>query len=247
MSLIPAGEFQMGSDKFPAAFLENPKHSVCLDAFYIDKHEVTLAQYLKFAIATKRYEQAASEADLMRAEQIKQYADTLDTVDAGEILSHPVNYVSWYDAKDYCSWAGKRLPTEAEWEKAARGGADTLWFFGDEPDAIDEYAWTDNNGPHPVGLKKPNQHGLYDIYGNVWEWVFDRVNSYEHYYANSEKKNPQGPATGKKEVRGYRGGSGTHPSKRKTAAYTMRSGNRNWFDAKMKVRFIGLRCAASKP
>jgi sulfatase modifying factor 1 len=180
--LIPAGEFLMGSPEGEGEPDEHPRHKVYLDAFYIDNHEVTVGQYKIFAKATGR-------------QVIVQGTDM-----------HPMANVSWEDAEAYCKWAGGRLPTEAEWEKAARGGTDTPYSFGDDMNKLDEYAWYESNSgkhAHPIGQKKPNQYGLYDMYGNVCEWVSDWYA--DSYYQNSPAKNPKGPSFG--SLRSLRGGS----------------------------------------
>ncbi len=197
MVLIPAGDFQMGSDYNTIGnAATRPMHVVYIDAFYIDKYEVTVGQYNQFVRAAN-YHPLPS--------WIYKYAPT----DA-----HPVVGVSWHDAKAYAKWAGKRLPTEAEWEKAARGGliqknhswgdaavdgtqcnfADkslrTIWNTEREPDdnwadenLDDGYAYT-----APVGSYPPNGYGLYDMVGNVWEWCFDAYD--KNFYANSPYENP---------------------------------------------------------
>jgi len=197
MVLIPAGEFQMGSDYNTIGnAATRPMHVVYLDAFYIDKYEVTLGQYKQFIRATNHR---------LLAEWVYRYSPT----DA-----HPVIGVSWQDAMAYAKWAGKRLPTEAEWEKAARGGlvqknhswgnapldgtqcnfADKnlriIWDREKEP----EDNWADENLDDgysytaPVGSYPPNEYGLYDMAGNVWEWCFDAYD--ENFYANSPYQNP---------------------------------------------------------
>ena len=197
MVLIPAGDFQMGSDYNTIGnAATRPMHTVYIDAFYIDKYEVTVGQYNQFVRATN-YRPLPL--------WVYQYAPT----DA-----HPVVGVSWHDAKAYAKWAGKRLPTEAEWEKAARGGliqknyswgdtavdgtqcnfADkrlrTIWNSEREPDDNwanenfdDGYAYT-----APIGSYPPNGYGLHDMVGNVWEWCFDAYD--ENFYANSPYQNP---------------------------------------------------------
>ena len=197
MVLIPAGEFQMGSDYNTIGnAATRPMHAVYLDAFYIDKYEVTLGQYQQFVRATNHR---------LLAEWVYRYSPT----DA-----HPVVGVSWQDAMAYAKWVGKRLPTEAEWEKAARGGlvqknhswgnaplngtqcnfADKnlriIWDREREP----EDNWADENlndgyaYTAPVGSYPPNGYGLYDMAGNVWEWCFDAYD--ENFYANSSYENP---------------------------------------------------------
>ncbi len=179
--LVPAGEFTMGSKKGDSD--EKPPHNVYLDSFHIDKYEVTVAQFKKFAQVAGR----------LMPDQPLWSTDT-----------HPVVNVDWNDAKSYCEWAGKRLPTEAEWEKAARGGTNTKYSLGDNKENLGEYAWYNRNSgdrAHPVGQKKPNQYGLYDMRGNVWEWVSDWYD--KKYYKKSPKRNPKGsPNRSDRVVRG---------------------------------------------
>jgi len=191
MKLIPAGDFQMGSNDGPSN--EKPIHTVYLDAFYMDVYEVTHAQYKKFMDATgyKAPEECWNDPDY-------------------NAPNHPVMGVSWNDAKAYADWAGKRLPTEAEWEKAARGGlvckkyplGDTLThddanYFGGV-----KRKWA---GESPVGSFAPNGYGLYDMAGNILEWCADWYDA--DYYAISPKSNPTGPSSGSDRV--LRGGSWT--------------------------------------
>jgi len=176
MSLIPAGEFLMGSPDGRGASDEHPRHKVSLAAFYIDKREVTAAEYAIFGKTGThgmRYQPSWSEAD------------------------SPVVYVTWEEAAAFCAWAGKRLPTEAEWEKAALGGTGTEYGFKDDKGTLGDYAWyKDNSGgrAHPAGLKKPNAYALYDMHGNVWEWVSDWYDA--GYYKRSPENDPRGPARG---------------------------------------------------
>ena len=165
---------------------EKPVHTVYVDAFYMDKYEVTNAQYRKFVEATGH--QKPSHWDSSKFNQPKQ----------------PVVNVSWDDAVAYCKWAGKRLPTEAEWEKAARGGLEGKKYpWGNS--SIDTSQANNNKNvgkPTPVGNYPPNGYGLYDMAGNVWEWCADRYD--RDYYKDSPDRNPTGPSSG--DWRVIRGG-----------------------------------------
>ncbi len=178
MVLIPGGSFVMGSSSgYPD---EQPGHEVYIDAFYIDINEVTNAQYEKFFDET-----GYLQPDFWFPE--------IDSPD------EPVVGVAWQDAVAYATWAGKRLPTEAEWEYAARGGnVKTKYPWGNEPDETFEFANLNSFGIAPVKSFKPNGYGLYDMIGNVWEWCSDWYN--KDYYTTSPDRNPQGPADGKSKV-----------------------------------------------
>ena len=205
MVLIPAGEFQMGSK---AAEDETP-HAVHLSAFTIDKFEVT-------------------------QEQFEKVMNNNPSDFNGK--NFPAEQVSWYEARDYCKTVGKRLPTEAEWEKAARGGAHSVYYWGDAMDG--DYAWYWDNSKrstHPVGSRKPNAFGLYDMSGNVWEWVTDYY--VDNYYQTSSKENPQGPFTSKYRV--IRGGSW------RDLPDFLRTTRRNYDLPAGRFNHIGFRCAQS--
>jgi formylglycine-generating enzyme len=219
MAEIPAGEFWMGRIRMYRPdenryFLrlridDVPSHLVQIDRFFIDKYEVTHEDYAKFVEATKHR---------------VPFHWKNGKVPEGH-GQYPVYNVSWDDAADYCKWAGKRLPTEAEWEKAARGGlekkvypwGDDLWPGGKKGQPAADAAADDANaanaankpstppapklalyngisGPTKVGSYPPNGYGLYDVIGNVAEWVNDW---YERtYYTTSPDANPPGPESG---------------------------------------------------
>jgi formylglycine-generating enzyme required for sulfatase activity len=201
MVYIPANEFIMGSDKGKSD--ELPIHTVYLDAFFIDKTEVTNAQYRKCV-----------EAGVCDVPSDTTY---YDDANYGQ---HPVVYVSWNDADAYCLWAGKRLPTEAEWEKAARGTDGRVFSWGNSlaegnqanfcdarcaqdwryAEVDDGYEQTAPVGNYPAGA---SPYGALDMVGNVWEWVADWYDA--NYYSKSPSRNPLGPDSG--EQRMIRGGS----------------------------------------
>ena len=217
MVLIPAGEFLMGSKCytkyqqgrfriFPLNYTK-PVHAVYLDAFYMDKYEVTNAQFKRFLQANPQWRKGSR---LDRRYQHRDYLRDWDGMDypAGK-ANHAVVYVSWYAAAAYAQWAGKRLPTEAEWEKAARGGlVGKEYPWGNEITADNaNYIYKGEGyrpGLHeamgkrdkwdftaPVGSFPPNGYGLYDMAGNVWEWCADEFDP--DYYSKSQKHNPKGP------------------------------------------------------
>ena len=216
VALIPAGEFQMGSSDGEGEADEHPRHTVELAAFYIDKQEVTVAQYKTFS-ATANYKM--TEQPIWSTDR------------------HPVVNVDWSGAAAYCNWAGGRLPTEAEWEKAARGGTGTKYSFDDTDSGLREHAWYGSNAgrqSHPVGEKKANQYGLYDMHGNVLEWMADWYA--DDYYSTSPVNDPKGPDSG--FLRVTRGGSWLH-------IHYLGSADRNWFEPENSYIVIGFRCAAS--
>lgn len=161
MILIPAGPFVMGYDKRHPD--EGPSHTVNLGAFYIDIYEVTNAQYAEFIKATKRTPPLYWKNSQYPQDKAK----------------HPVVLVHWYDARDYCQWAGKRLPAEQEWEKAARGTDGRIFPWGDTFDvnkANTPQRWKSLGQPGdtmPVGSfpQGKSPYGVYDMAGNVWEWT----------------------------------------------------------------------------
>jgi len=202
MVLIPAGEFTMGSPVSTGGMNEQPQHTVYLDAFYMDKKPVTHQQWVEFCKATGRAMPA----------------------DGGP--RYPIFNVTWAEANAYAQWAGKRLPTEAEYEKAMRGGTTTKWFCGDDPSQLVNYAWYGANSNmqiHEVGLLRPNPYGLYDIIGNVNEWCSDWYG--DQYYKVSPGENPQGPEKGGDKV--LRGGWSYSEPNNIRSAYRIRN-NPTW-------------------
>ena len=188
MVLIPAGEFLMGSDDDSYDYSdERPVHPVYVDAFYMDKYPVTNAQYKKFLDANPQWcKDGLLPAEYTYSDYLLAWDENTHPTGKGD---HPVTSVSWYAAMAYAAWAGKRLPTEAEWEKAARGGFVGMKYpWGN---TIDEnLANYDGNvgDTTPVGHYAPNGYGLYDMSGNVSEWCLDQYDS--DFYAVSPRENP---------------------------------------------------------
>jgi formylglycine-generating enzyme required for sulfatase activity len=215
MNLIPAGEFQMGNDANassadclryrsgcqPSWFKEEePVHTVYLDAFYIDLYEVTNAQYAQCVKAG-----ACTEPEKESSSKRSSYYGNSD------FSNYPVINVSWKQAWAFCEWRGAELPTEAQWEKAARGGLEgKLYPWGDEIPVCQEGIDNGANGDDciekdtkEVGSYAPNGFGLFDMAGNVEELVFDWYSA--EYYVDSPNRNPHGPESGAMRV--TRGGS----------------------------------------
>lgn len=206
MVYVEGGTFMMGATEEQGDDVvdaEKPVHSVTLDGFYIGKYEITQAQW-EAVMGTTVAQQCNKE--------FQEQGGDMELRGVGD--NYPMYYVSWEEVQSFCkklsAQAGKkyRLPTEAEWEYAARGGnkADGTKYAGS--DNIDEVAWNVSNGKsdetsYSVGMKRPNGLGLYDMTGNVWEWCSDWFG--ESYYSISSTVNPRGPSYGSNRV--IRGGS----------------------------------------
>jgi len=250
--LIPAGTFRMGDPFDEGDPDERPVHTVHIDAFYMDQYEVTNSQYTFFCDATG-----------------KSYPPELFVISGyfEDYPDHPVVNVTWYDAVRYCNWRslqeglepvydetsweadftkdGYRLPTEAEWEYAARGGEGKRYPWGDEDPSSRANYWYyvgpliarmpdihGGRGPLPVGSFPANGYGLYDMAGNVWEWCNDWYD--EGYYSVSPSDNPGGPSGGSLRVR--RGGSWIND------AIHIRCANRGAQAPATKGNGVGFRC-----
>jgi len=225
---VPAGEFPMGSDD--GGSVEKPVHTVLLDAFWIDQTEVTNAMY----------------ANCVQEGVCKEPSDTTYYSDL-DYASHPAVYVSWEDASNYCSWADRRLPTEAEWEKAAS--------WDEENQTKNVYPWGDgidcSFANYPDGNKycvgtttavgsypsSASPYGALDMAGNVWEWVNDWYQS--DYYATlgDSASNPQGPLNS--DYRVLRGGTWSN------AGNSVRSAYRYGYYPSLTSSSVGFRCSRS--
>ena len=232
---VPGGCFRMGDTFGDGQGDEKPGHEVCVNGFSMGKYEVTNAQYRKFK---QGHNSGAYEGNSLNND------------------SQPVSNVSWYDAVEYAQWLSKmsgrtyRLPSEAEWEYAARGGVNGRNFWDDDPRGACRYAngadltaksqwpaWTTTNCDDgfrvaaPVGSFKANAFGLHDMMGNAWEWTNDWYDA--EYYFNSPKDNPHGPSSG--SLRIPRGGGWGNASE------CVRVSDRNGFAPDFRILFLGFR------
>ena len=190
MVYVPAGEFLMGSSAESSDNAdERPQHTVYLDAFWIDQTEVTNAQFRQCVAA-----------GVCQAPTDCYFRDP--TFDDASKTDHPVVCVDWHGAETYCQWVGARLPTEAEWEKAARGTDGRVYPWGDSAADCDRAQLLGCDGKTvPAGSKAAgaSPYGALDMVGNVWEWVNDWYDS--GYYSVSPARNPPGPASGSEKVK----------------------------------------------
>ena len=230
MVLVPEDEFTMGADGTRGDPYERPEHTVFLDAFYIDKYEVT----------NKRYQECVDEGACLEPYH-DYFTDTSPNrkyYGNPEKDNFPVIYVDWDMAKAYCDWRGARLPTEAEWEKAARGTQGYRYAWGNDISCQNaNYAscgffQTTAVGTYPDGV---SPYGAYDMTGNVWEWVNDYYA--ENYYSISPGRNPKGPLSGQSRV--VRGGAW---NKETNEIYTY---DRVRWGETYNTWDIGIRCASS--
>lgn len=251
---VPAGKFQMGS--MDGELDERPVHFVYLDDFWMDKTEVTNAMFRKFVnetgyqtdaeqlgygwiwdVSDMPVYQKRSKADWAHPEG---YFSNIDGKD-----QWPVILVTWNDANSYCNWAGKRLPTEAEWEKAARGVDGRKYPWGNKKPACDlansnqPHANICLPGPAPAGSypQGASPYGALDMAGNVYEWVSDWYAA--DYYSASPEQNPTGPVDGM--YKSVRGGDWFHD------VQTIRTSSRDHADLGEPGQFTGFRCASSQP
>ena len=241
MVLIPAGEFQMGSNAGDDD--EKPVHSVYVDAFYMDKYEVTNAQFKKFVDTNRQWQKAHIEGRFHDGDYLRDWNG--NNYPSGE-GNHPVIWVSWYGAMAYAKWAGKRLPTEAEWERAARGGlVGKTYPHGNMITRQDANYGQNVGDTTAVGSYPANGYGLYDMAGNVWEWCLDAYNG--DFYSVSPRNNPLSGAnsvawlvnnfTNVKSSRVLRGGSWVN------TVQNVRVADRNYDTPARTYRYFGFRCA----
>jgi formylglycine-generating enzyme required for sulfatase activity len=228
---IPAGSFLMGANDVKAYASKKPQHKVTISkSFYIAKHEVTQAQW-----------EAVMGSNPYTLDRSNPYCNLPGMKERITQPEHPAT-VSWNDLQAFIKKLNEkegrnhyRLPTEAEWEYATRAGTTTAYSFGDNSNKLSSYAWHGEDfasgGTHPIGQKLPNAWGLFDVHGNVWEWVQDKYS--DTYYAQSPDSDPNGPANGNQYV--VRGGS-WHET-----ATSWRSSFRKAYEADYRGISIGFR------
>ncbi|HFE47075.1 MAG TPA: formylglycine-generating enzyme family protein [Nannocystis exedens] len=242
MSCVPGGPFIRGSNE--AAPNAAPEATIWLQTFYIDQNEVTYAEY------------KACEKERQCPRSGPQYTDF-------DRPQQPINGISWFDAVAYCESKGKRLPTEAQWEKAARGPEGELHPWGDEPATCERAIIKDESGrgcgvlkkggskpetgrPWVIGSRPAYRYGLFDMAGNSWEWVADwYARSYEKCGEDCLGVDPKGPCAGAEKCPGYnrkivRGGSWYWPADHATAVY-----RRSHVPNNRPFHHFGFRCAAT--
>jgi formylglycine-generating enzyme required for sulfatase activity len=252
MVLIPGGTFVMGSpaDQADRADNEGPQHKVRLDPFYLCTTETTLELFMVYYQETHTEKRGADAQQEKKVESPKADVDAITgptpiygDMTMGHPLTAPAMGVSWHNAETFCKWLSRktgkpyRLPTEAEWEYAARGGTTSIFGFGDDASKVGDFAWYEDNaemGPSEVAKKKASAWGLYDMQGNVWEWVQDFYDPAAYAAGASQDPvvNPTGPATGK--VHGVRGGCYKSPAgELRCAARSFQQESWRWNDPQL--------------
>ena len=236
MVLIRGGKFIMGDKQE----VDAPPHEVVVRSFLMDKYLVTQADYQKLMGKNpSRWKGARNPVEQVRWSDAVRYCNK---------RSEAEGLQPCYDLKTWrCNFEanGYRLPTEAEWEYACRAGTTTPYFFGPDATRLGDYAWYKKNSgghPHPVGRKRPNPWGLYDIVGNVWEWCNDFYQV--DYYQKSPRENPRGPSQGKQKV--LRGGAWRFSAENCRSGYRYNE-NPGYADVCFGYDIYGFRCVRNAP
>jgi formylglycine-generating enzyme required for sulfatase activity len=217
--LIPAGAFVAGDDE------TSPRRELFVDGFYLDRYEVTVGRYASFLKATGNVRPP----------------EEWQTVDIKNGADLPVVGVDWQDANGYCQWAGRRLPTEAEWERAARGTDERKYPWGNEPPTSEHarFAQKYGNAVYKDGVARVGSHpkgaspfGIQDMSGNAWEWVADW---FSESFPAADRRNPKGPSSGTSKV--LRGGGWYDQADRLVSSKRMHA------NPEQRDNSIGFRCA----
>jgi len=236
MARLPAGRFTMGDENE----VDATPHEVALSSFYIDKHPVTQDEYRRVMKKNpSRWKAGTNPVEQVRWSDAVRYCNARSRLDG---LRPCYDLKTWecdFDANGY------RLPTEAEWEYACRAGTKTAYSFGNSPVKLKDYAWfKENSGkkPRPVAQKRPNNWGLYDMHGNVWEWCNDFYKV--DYYQEGPEKDPKGPKTGETKV--VRGGAWKFSADSCRCGYRYNE-NPGYVDACFGYDIYGFRCVRNPP
>ncbi len=230
---VSEGSFEMGDVWDEGNIDEKPVHTVTIDDFYLSKFEVTNEQFVEFLNQNGNGNEGGENWLNMNDSDCRIYETDGTFYSVVGYEKHPVTEVTWYGARAFCEWAGGRLPTEAEWEYAARGGDLSQLYLYSGSDDVNEIALIDIGDTYQIGTKKGNELGLFDMSGNVWEWCADLYNS--EYYSESPNTDPPGPVTGSSRV--LRGGSWyNYPN-------FYRSSNRYNFNPSGSESYMGFRVA----
>ncbi len=249
MVLIPEGNFLMGCNVKEECRGDDQEHIVYLSSFWIDKTEVTVMDY-KLCVNAAVCTEPINRDPLIEADQHTNNWFVSDR------FNHPINAVTWEQAKDYCDWKGKRLPTEAEWEKAARGDDGRLYPWGNQAptcelaiifQSTDSFSGCNHKHTWPVGSvpKGASAYGVLDMAGNVSEWVSDHYK--KKYYSSSPLKNPSGPADMIAEsYRVVRGGHFSSEGGDLKYRYGLRTYQRGYIYPHEAYNFVGFRCAKNQ-
>jgi len=231
MVQIPGGRFMMGNkDEVDAT-----PHEVVLSPFFMDKHLVTQEQYQRVMSSNpSRWKEDKNPVEQVRWSDAVSFCNKRSELEGLQPCYDLTTWKCNFDANGY------RLPTEAEWEYACRAGTTTAYFFGDTPAKLGDYGWYEKNSgghPRPVGQKRPNPWGLYDICGNVWEWCNDFYKV--DYYQEAPRENPRGPEKGETKV--VRGGGWRFRAENCRSGYRYNE-NPGYADVCFGYDIYGFRC-----
>ena len=238
MTLIPGSTFLMGSPEEEEGRDEDegPRHEVRLPPYYLATKETTLELFLAYYRETHAPAQEYFSGEIEGVDAVTGPTPVYGDLTMGRGGGHPAIGMTWKNANTFCKWLSRktgreyRLPTESEWENACRCGVDQIFGFGNDPEHLEDYAWFESGastGTHETGTKKPNAFGLYDMQGNVSEWVQDFYTPEAYVEAAKTKvaHDPKGPETGKVHV--ARGGDYRSPAKALRCA--SRNYERRWW------------------
>jgi formylglycine-generating enzyme len=237
-SAIPELKRRYGLD-FPGVFEdEAPEHAVTVGDFWMDAHEVTNARFSEFVAAHPEWSRAQLPPEMHNGHYLEPWKDGRSPADKA---SHPVVFVTWHAAEAFCRWAGGRLPTEAEWEFAARAGGDSEFPWGDEPPSAQRanYGASDAGGTTPVGSYPPNPLGLYDLAGNVWEFALD---AWEPAYPAEAQTDPVAGGAVGDDFRNIRGRRVVRGASFEGGVVNLRTRWRDSHEVLNAVAFVGFRC-----